>query len=46
MIEPLHEREVIGKSLKALEDKGIIHYNRHKIVIRNREALQTIMQSM
>jgi CRP-like cAMP-binding protein len=39
-------REVIGKSLKALEDKGIIRYNRHKIVIRNREALQTIMQSM
>jgi len=39
-------REVIGKSLKALEDKGIIHYNRHKIVIRNREALQTIMRSM
>jgi CRP-like cAMP-binding protein len=39
-------REVIGKSLKALEDKGIIRYNRHKIVIRNREALQTIMRSM
>ena len=39
-------REVIGKSLKALEDKGIIRYNRHKIVIRNREALQTIMKSM
>jgi CRP-like cAMP-binding protein len=39
-------REVIGKSLKALEDKGIIHYNRHEIVIRNREALQTIMRSM
>jgi CRP-like cAMP-binding protein len=39
-------REVIGKSLKALEDKGIIRYNRHKIVIRNREALQTIMRSV
>ena len=39
-------REVIGKTLKALEDKGIIRYNRHKIVIRNREALQTIMRSM
>jgi CRP/FNR family transcriptional regulator len=38
-------REVIGKTLKALEDKGIIRYNRHKIVIRNREALQTIMKS-
>jgi CRP-like cAMP-binding protein len=38
-------REVIGKALKALEDKGIIRYNRHKIVIRNREALQTIMRS-
>jgi CRP-like cAMP-binding protein len=39
-------REVIGKSLKALEDKGIIQYDRHQIVIRNRKALQTIMQSM
>jgi CRP-like cAMP-binding protein len=39
-------REVIGKSLKALEDKGIIRCNRHKIVIRNREALKTIMRSV
>ncbi len=39
-------REVIGKTLKALEDKGIIRYNRREIVIRNREALQTIVQSM
>jgi CRP-like cAMP-binding protein len=39
-------REVIGKSLKALEDKGVIRYDRHKIVIRDREALQEIMQSV
>ena len=39
-------REVIGKSLKALEDKGIIHFDRHKIVIRDREALKSIMRSV
>ena len=39
-------REVIGKSLKALEDKGVIRYDRHKIIIRDREALQVIMQSV
>jgi len=39
-------REVIGKSLKALEDKGVIRYDRHKIIIRDREALQEIMQSV
>jgi CRP-like cAMP-binding protein len=38
-------REVIGKSLKALEDKGFIRYDRHKIIIRDREALQEIMQT-
>jgi CRP/FNR family transcriptional regulator len=39
-------REVIGKSLKALEDKGVIRYDRHKIIIRDREALKTIMHSV
>lgn len=39
-------REVIGKSLKALEDKGIIRYDRHKIIIRNREALKTLVREV
>jgi CRP-like cAMP-binding protein len=38
-------REVIGKSLKTLEDKGVIHFDRHKIVIRDREALKSLMRS-
>jgi CRP-like cAMP-binding protein len=38
-------REVIGKSLKTLEDKGVIRYDRHKIVIRDREALKSLMRS-
>jgi CRP-like cAMP-binding protein len=38
-------REVIGKSLKTLEDKGIIRYDRRKIVIRDREALKSLMRS-
>jgi len=36
-------REVIGKSLKALEDKGVIRYDRHSIVIKDREALKEIV---
>jgi CRP/FNR family transcriptional regulator len=39
-------REVIGKSLKALEDKGIIRYDRHKIIIRDREALKTLVRAV
>lgn len=39
-------REVIGKSLKSLEDKGIIRYDRHKIVIRDREALKTLVRAV
>lgn len=39
-------REVIGKSLKALEDKGVISYDRRKIVIRDMQALKTIMLSV
>jgi CRP/FNR family transcriptional regulator len=38
-------REVIGKSLKTLEDKGVIRYDRHKIVIRDREALKSLTRS-
>lgn len=38
-------REVIGKSLKTLEDKGVIRYDRHSIVIRDREALKSLTRS-
>jgi CRP-like cAMP-binding protein len=38
-------REVIGKSLKILEDKGVIRYDRHKIIIRDREALKSLTRS-
>ena len=39
-------REVIGKSLKDLEDKGAIRYDRRKIVIKDRETLKSIMLSL
>jgi CRP/FNR family transcriptional regulator len=39
-------REVIGKSLKALEDKGVISYDRHKITIQDWDALKTLMRSV
>jgi CRP-like cAMP-binding protein len=39
-------REVIGKSLKTLEDKGVIRYDRHQIIIRDREALESLMRSV
>jgi CRP-like cAMP-binding protein len=32
-------REVVGRSLKVLEDEGIIKLDRNRIVIRNKEAL-------
>jgi CRP-like cAMP-binding protein len=38
-------REVIGKSLKTLEDKGLIRYDRHQIIIRDREALKSLTRS-
>ncbi len=38
-------REVIGKSLKTLEDKGVIRCDRHHIVIRDREALKSLVSS-
>ena len=38
-------REVIGKSLKALEEKGVIRSNRRHIIIRDSEALKTMAGS-
>jgi len=35
-------REVIGRSLKALETDGMIRIDRHRIVITDREALKNI----
>lgn len=36
-------REVVGRSLKALEDDGYIKLDRHRIIIRNREALKNMV---
>jgi len=33
-------REVVGRSLKALEDEGAIRMDRHRIVVTNRKAMQ------
>ena len=33
-------REVVGRSLKALEDEGAIRMDRHRIVIANKELLE------
>lgn len=33
-------REVVGRSLKALEDSGVIRLDRHRIIIRDKEALK------
>ncbi len=38
-------REVIGKSLKALEEKGVIRSNRRHIIIRDTEALKMMAGS-
>ncbi len=35
-------REVVGRSLKALEEEGVIKLDRHRIIITNKEALQKI----
>jgi CRP/FNR family transcriptional regulator len=37
-------REVVGRSLKALEEQGVIKLDRHRIVIRDKEALQKIIE--
>lgn len=39
-------REVVGRSLKALEDRGAIRLDRHRIVIRNKEALKNMMGTL
>ncbi len=38
-------REVVGRSLKTLEEDGIIRLERHRIVIINREALKEMVES-
>jgi len=37
-------REVVGRSLKALEEEGAIKLDRHRIIITDKEALQKIME--
>jgi CRP/FNR family transcriptional regulator len=37
-------REVVGRSLKELEEAGAIKLDRHRIIIRDNEALQKIME--
>lgn len=38
-------REVVGRSLKTLEEDGIIRLERHRIVIINRDALKEMVES-
>ena len=38
-------REVVSRSLKALEEEGAIKLNRHRIMITDKEALQKIMEA-
>ena len=38
-------REVVGRSLKALEEGGAIRLDRHRIVITDKEALKEIMEA-
>jgi CRP-like cAMP-binding protein len=38
-------REVVGRSLKSLEDDGIIKLDRHRIIITDREALKRMVNS-
>jgi CRP-like cAMP-binding protein len=37
-------REVVGRSLKALEEEGVIKFDRHRIIITDKEALQKIIE--
>lgn len=37
-------REVVGRSLKMLESDGAIRMDRHRIVIRNKEALENMVE--
>ena len=36
-------REVVGRSLKSLEDDGIIRFDRHRIVISDKKALEELV---
>jgi len=36
-------REVVGRSLKALEEQGAIKLDRHRIIITDKEALKKVM---
>jgi len=38
-------REVVGRSLKVLEEEGIIKLDRHRIVITDREALKKVIEA-
>jgi CRP-like cAMP-binding protein len=38
-------REVVSRSLKSLEEEGVIRFDRHRIVITNRAALAERVQS-
>jgi len=38
-------REVVGRSLKALEEQGAIKLDRHRIIITDKEALHRIMEA-
>jgi len=38
-------REVVARSLKALEEEGAIRLDRHRIVITDKEALQEMVET-
>jgi CRP/FNR family transcriptional regulator len=37
-------REVVARSLKALEEQGFIRLERHRIVIADKKALEAIVE--
>jgi len=38
-------REVVGRSLKSLEEEGVIRLERHRIVITDQEALKGMVDA-
>ncbi len=38
-------REVVGRSLKSLEEEGVIRFDRHRIVITDKKALQEMVEA-
>jgi len=38
-------REIVGRSLKTLEQEGAIKFDRHRIIITNKEILKKIMEA-